>query len=82
MSLVDLLSSRALNLLTVCRVCERSYRVDRGRGDRGSFSVRFRAFSCRCVCPSFRFGRSYGVNVLKGLVVVRVDLNRSAIGRW
>ena len=50
MSLVDLLSSRALNLLTVCRVCERSYRVDRGRGDRGSFSVRFRAFSCRCVC--------------------------------
>lgn len=50
MSLVDLLSSRALNLLTVCRVCERSYRVDRGRGDRGSFSVRSRAFSCRCVC--------------------------------
>lgn len=50
MSLVDLLSSCALNLLTVCRVCERSYRVDRGRGDRGSFSVRFRAFSCRCVC--------------------------------
>jgi uncharacterized Fe-S radical SAM superfamily protein PflX len=41
-SLVDLLPSRALNLLTVCRVCERSYRVDRVRGDRGSFSARFR----------------------------------------
>ena len=45
----------------------------------------FGSFSCIsvsfCSCPSFSFGRSYGVNVLKGLVVVRVDLNRSAIGR-
>lgn len=87
MSLVDLLSSRALNLLTVCRVCGRSYRVDWVRCDRGSSSVRFRVFSCRFVrvlrlVLAFSFGRSYGVNVLKGLVVVRVDLNRSAIGRW
>ena len=44
MSLVDLLSSRALSLLTVCRVFERSYRVDRVRGDRWSFSVRFLVF--------------------------------------
>lgn len=49
MSLVDLLSSRALSLLTVYRVFERSYRVDRVRGDRGSFSVRFLVFPCRFV---------------------------------
>ena len=73
------------------RLCVRSVllgvRLLDVRCDRGSSSVRFRVFSCRFVrvlrlVLAFSFGRSYGVNVLKGLVVVRVDLNRSAIGRW